>query len=73
MWTELLTNNCNECLKSIDSLWFEGNPTVNIGSVEILVQRCVETLRSPGVPLRWEPPTNLDEPESLDLLCCSSP
>jgi hypothetical protein len=53
MGTELLTNNYNKCLKSINSLRSEGNPTVNIGFGKILVQRCVETLISSGVPLRW--------------------
>jgi hypothetical protein len=44
MRTKLLTNHLNEGLQSTDSLRSESNPAVDIGSIEVLVQRSVETL-----------------------------
>jgi hypothetical protein len=44
MRMKLLTNHLNYGLQSIDSLRSESNPAVDIGSVEVLMQRCVEAL-----------------------------
>jgi hypothetical protein len=44
MMVELLANNCNKSLQLTNPLWSESDPTINISSVEVLLQRCVEAL-----------------------------
>jgi hypothetical protein len=37
VWTKLLTHYLNKRLNATDPLWSKSNPTVNIGSIEILL------------------------------------
>ena len=64
----MLSSYCNYRLNAADSLRSENYPTVEIGIVEIHLQRSVETLSCSVISPRWEPYLKIHEPQLLHLL-----